>query len=62
MHAKLFGRLALVPSVTCEHLQDVLLFKLTHGHSVGDACTAHLEDEIGKFTFHSRSLPFLGVT
>ncbi len=59
MHAELFRRLALVSTVTRKHLQDVLLLELTHCVSIGNACTAHLEDEVGKFAFHSRSLPFL---
>ena len=59
MHAQLLRGFALVATVTRKRLQDVLLLELTHRVSIGNAGSAHLEDEVGKFAFHSRSLPFL---
>ena len=45
MHAELFRSLALVATMTREHLEDVTLFKLAHGVRVRDAGGEHLKDE-----------------
>jgi len=49
MHAELFGSLALVALVLCQHFEDVALFELANGLRIRNAGVVHLRDQTVHF-------------
>jgi hypothetical protein len=56
VHSQLFGRLALVTPVRCQHFAQILPFELSHRIIIANAAGVHLRNKAVQFSSHFNPL------